>query len=138
MCSHYLFEPEFCNRAAGWEEGIVEKNVQDRRRQVWHEAALQRWESLQVLNDWVANQCHEAWRLRHPQWPELTIEDALQNERTRLMPNPRPFDGYVEQTLRVSSTNLIHFQRNCYSVLTEFTNQLVSLRSYPTYLSVVA
>jgi len=34
MCSHYLFEPEFCNRAAGWEKGIVEKNVQDRRRGV--------------------------------------------------------------------------------------------------------
>ncbi|GAB5097659.1 hypothetical protein YK56LOC_33750 [Caballeronia sp. HLA56] len=32
MCSHYLFEPDFCNRAAGWEKGIVEKNVQDRRR----------------------------------------------------------------------------------------------------------
>jgi transposase len=38
MCSHYLFEPEFCNRAAGWEKGIVEKNVQDRRRQIWREA----------------------------------------------------------------------------------------------------
>lgn len=27
MCSHYLFDPEFCNRAAGWEKGIVEKDV---------------------------------------------------------------------------------------------------------------
>ena len=35
MTGHYLFEPEFCNRAAGWEKGIVEKNVQDRRRGVW-------------------------------------------------------------------------------------------------------
>ncbi len=25
MCSHYLFESDFCNRAAGWEKGIVEK-----------------------------------------------------------------------------------------------------------------
>lgn len=62
----------------------------------------------------------------------------LQDERTRLMPNPRPFDGYVEQTLRVSSTSLIHFQRNRYSVPTEYTNQLVSVRCYPAYLSVVA
>ena len=29
MTGHYLFEAEFCNRAAGWEKGIVEKNVQD-------------------------------------------------------------------------------------------------------------
>jgi transposase len=38
MTSHYLFEPEFCNVASGWEKGIVEKNVQDRRRQIWREA----------------------------------------------------------------------------------------------------
>ncbi|KGX17150.1 istB-like ATP binding family protein [Burkholderia pseudomallei] len=137
MCSHYLFEPEFCNRAAGWEKGIVEKNVQDRRRQIWHEAALRRWETLEILNEWVAGQCREASHMRHPQWPELTVEDVLQDERTRLMPNPRPFDGYIEQTLRVSSTSLIHFQRNRYSVPTEYTNQLVSVRCYPAYLSVV-
>lgn len=37
--------------------------------------------------------------MRHPQWPKLTVEDVLQNERTPLIPNPRPFDGNVEQTL---------------------------------------
>jgi transposase len=31
MTGHYLFEPEFCNVASGWEKGIVEKNVRDRR-----------------------------------------------------------------------------------------------------------
>ncbi|WP_156454914.1 IS21 family transposase, partial [Phaeobacter inhibens] len=31
MASHYVFEPEFCNPAAGWEKGQVEKNVQDAR-----------------------------------------------------------------------------------------------------------
>ncbi|HDR9102460.1 TPA: IS21 family transposase [Burkholderia vietnamiensis] len=138
MCSHYLFEPEFCNRAAGWEKGIVEKNVQDRRRQIWHEVAQQRWASLETLNDWVSQRCRQAWQMRHPQWPELTVEDVLQDEHTRLMPNPRPFDGYVEQFLRVSSTGLIHFQRNRYSVPTEFVNQFVSVRSYPAWLSVVA
>ena len=29
MCSHYLFDPDFCNVASGWEKGVVEKNVQD-------------------------------------------------------------------------------------------------------------
>ena len=33
--SHYLFEPEFCNPASGWEKGQVEKNVQDARRRLW-------------------------------------------------------------------------------------------------------
>ena len=32
MASHFLFEPQFCNPAAGWEKGQVEKRVQDARR----------------------------------------------------------------------------------------------------------
>ncbi|TSC22798.1 IS21 family transposase, partial [Pseudomonas sp. ST1] len=35
MCAHYLFDPDFCNVASGWEKGIVEKNVQDSRRRIW-------------------------------------------------------------------------------------------------------
>ena len=27
MASHYLFDPDFCNVASGWEKGVVEKNV---------------------------------------------------------------------------------------------------------------
>ena len=46
MTGHYLFEAEFCNRAAGWEKGIVEKNVQDRRRGIWREIAERRWDDL--------------------------------------------------------------------------------------------
>ena len=34
MASHYVFEPEFCNPAAGWEKGQVEKNVQDARHRI--------------------------------------------------------------------------------------------------------
>jgi transposase len=54
MASHYLFDPDFCNVASGWEKGVVEKNVQDsrlaylaRRRQgtVW---LIQRTESVAV------------------------------------------------------------------------------------------
>jgi hypothetical protein len=29
MADEYVFEPEFCNPAAGWEKGQVEKNVRD-------------------------------------------------------------------------------------------------------------
>ncbi len=34
MAGHYVFEPEFCNPAAGWEKGQVEKNVQDARHRI--------------------------------------------------------------------------------------------------------
>jgi hypothetical protein len=42
MTGHYLFEPEFCNVASGWEKGIVEKNVRDRRSSIWHKACCRR------------------------------------------------------------------------------------------------
>ena len=139
MTGHYLFEPEFCNVASGWEKGIVEKNVQDRRRQIWHRAADQRWTSLEALNTWLAEQCTTHWQeAKHAEWPELTIADVLQDEQTRLMPNPKPFDGYVELPARVSSTSLIHLQRNRYSVPTEHANQVVSVRIYPDVIDIVA
>jgi len=138
MTGHYLFEAEFCNRAAGWEKGIVEKNVQDRRRGVWREAGERRWASLDELNAWLQQACVESWsNMRHPQWPELTVADVWQDEQGRLMPCPSPFDGYVEQPVRVSSTALIHYQRNRYSVPCEWVNSVVSLRAYPDRLLIV-
>ena len=35
MASDYLFETEFCNPAAGWEKGQIEKNVRDARHRLW-------------------------------------------------------------------------------------------------------
>ena len=138
MTGHYLFEAEFCNVASGWEKGIVEKNVQDRRRQIWHQTTDQRWPDLETLNAWLAEQCRAVWQgAAHPEWPELTVADVLQDEQTRLMPPPRPFDGYVEFPARVSSTGLIHVQRNRYSVPTEHAHQVVSVRLYPAAIEIV-
>ena len=138
MTGHYLFESEFCNRAAGWEKGVVEKNVQDRRKDIWREASERRWGSLDELNDWLQQACVRAWaEMAHPEWAHLTVADVLQDERTHLMPNPRAFDGYVEQPVRVSATSLIHFQRNRYSVPCEWIHAVVSLRAYADGLLVV-
>lgn len=59
MASHYLFEPEFCNPAAGWEKGQVEKNVQDARHRFFQPTP--RFPSLEALNDWLEIQCKEFW-----------------------------------------------------------------------------
>jgi transposase len=139
MCGHYLFDPEFCNRASGWEKGIVEKNVQDRRRQIWQQAGERRWTDLAELNAWVAQQSRIAWEdMSHPEWPELTLAELLQDEQMQLMPNPRPFDGYVEKPVRVSSTAIVHYQRNRYSVPVEHAHHVISLRVYPDELRMVA
>jgi hypothetical protein len=54
------------------------------------------------------------------------------------MPCPQPFDGYVEQAVRVSATALVHFQRNRYSVPTRHVNEVLSMRVYPDTLVLVA
>jgi hypothetical protein len=55
-----------------------------------------------------------------------------------LMALGRPFDGFIEQTKRVSPTCLVHFERNRYSVPASFANRPVSLRIYPERIVLVA
>lgn len=75
MTSHYVFEPEFCNPAAGpswspdhapfrdgslrccarWEKGQVEKNVQDARRRLWQVMPV--FPDLEALNAWLEDRC---------------------------------------------------------------------------------
>lgn len=139
MSGHYLFEPEFCNVASGWEKGIVEKNVRDRRTSIWAHAKDRRWASWDELNVWLAEQCRLAWsELNHPDYPTLKVADILQDEQSRLMPVPKPFDGYVELMARVTSTALIHLERNRYSVPTEHANSAVSVRMYHDRITIVA
>ena len=100
---------------------------------------VNQWPDLPTLNAWLAERCLQTWEeTAHPEWPALTVTEVLQDEQTRLMPCPKPFDGYVEQQVRVSATALIHFQRNRYSVPTRHVNEILSLRVYPEKLILVA
>ncbi len=55
MVSHYLFEPEFCNPASGWEKGQIEKAVLDARHGLWYD--VPNFASLQELNHWLEQRC---------------------------------------------------------------------------------
>ena len=57
LCAHYLFDPDFCNVASGWEQGVVEKNVQDSRRRIWQEAPHRPFSSFAALNAWLGERC---------------------------------------------------------------------------------
>ena len=139
MSAHYLFDPDFCNVASGWEKGRVEKNVQDSRRRVWIEASRQRFGSFEELNVWRGQRCRELWaEIHHPEHSQFTVAEMLEHELPHLMPMPEPFDGYVENPARVSSTCLVTVLRNRYSVPCELAGQMVSTRLYPTRVVVVA
>lgn len=139
LCAHYLFDADFCNVAAGWEKGVVEKNVQDSRRRIWQDAAKERFGSFAELNAWLGSRCRALWQeLRHPEYADLTVAEMLEHEQSHLMPTPAPFDGYVETLARVSSTCLISVKRNRYSVPCDLAGQMVSVRLYPQRLDIVA
>ena len=139
MCAHYLFDPDFCNVASGWEKGVVEKNVQDSRRRIWLEAQNRKFASFAELNAWLGERCRSLWNaLRHPEHAQFSVAEMLEQERAEMMPMPTPFDGYVEREARVSSTCLVRVARNRYSVPCELAGQRVSTRLYPERISVVA
>ena len=138
MASHYLFDPDFCNVASGWEKGVVEKNVQDSRRRIWQDAAEIRFGSFTELNLWLLSRCRRLWQeLKHPDY-DLTLAELLEQEQTSLMPMIVPFDGYVETVGKVSSTCLINFDRCRYSAPCELAGQIVGIRVYPERIDLVA
>ena len=137
MTSHFVFEATFCNPAAGWEKGQIEKNVQDARPRIWHD--VPKFADLHALNDWLERRCIALWStVRHPEQPGRTIADVWAEEQLHLMTMPPPFDGFVEHTKRVSPTCLIVFERNRYSVPAAFANRPVSVRIYAGRVVIVA
>ncbi|MCP4277990.1 MAG: IS21 family transposase [Gammaproteobacteria bacterium] len=137
MVSHFMFEAEFCNPAAGWEKGQVEKNVRDARYRLWHEAPD--FKNLEELNIWLEQRCKALWQeTNHPEYKDQMITDVWSEERASLMSVPAPFDGFVELSKRVSSTCLVTFENNRYSVPASFANRALSLHVYADKLLFVA
>lgn len=104
MASHYLFEPEFCNPASGWEKGQVEKNVQDARHRFFQ--PIPRFASLDALNEWLETRCKAFWVETPHGKMHGTIADLWAEEARSLMPVARLFDGFVEYVDRHRSVLL--------------------------------
>ena len=97
------------------------------------------FDNLDALNDWLEARCMALWTgIAHRTSCPAPWPTCGPHERPALMPLPRPFDGFVEHTKRVSPTCLVHFERNRYSVPASYANRPVSLRVYADRLVVVA
>lgn len=137
MMSHYLLEPDFCNRAAGWEKGRVEKKVQDGRKRLF--VPRPSFANLEALNAWLKEQCLViAQETRHRDFPDRTVAEVYAEEKPRLLPLPPAFDGFIEHPVRVSPTCLVTFERNRYSVHAAHANRWASLRAYADRVVVVS
>jgi hypothetical protein len=136
LASHYLFEPVACTPESGWEKGQVENQVGNVRE--WLFTPTPKFSCFDDLNAWLVLRCKELAGRRHPEQTERTIADCFAEEQPLLLPIKAVFDGYVEKTLRVSSTCLVKVDHNRYSVPAEWANRVVSLRLTADRLRLVA
>ncbi len=137
MCNHYLIEPTACTPAAGWEKGQVEKQVDDVRG--WLFTPLLKFPDLAALNAWLMARCLELAESRHhPDWPERRVAELWAEERAALRPYTAPFDGFHERCCRVTTTALVHFERNRYSVDCRYVGHTIALRAYADRIVILA
>lgn len=134
LASHYLFEPVACTPASGWEKGQVENQVGNIRE--WLFTPKPRFASLAELNDWLALRCRELMGRLHPE-QKRPIAEVFAEEQAALRVITTPFDGYVEDMLRVSSTCLVRLDYNRYSVPSTLAGKVVSVRRSADQVSVV-
>lgn len=130
MQNHYLIEPIACTPAAGWEKGQIENQVDNIRQ--WLFVPRLKFPDFEALNTYLQQRCQKlADERKHPDQSSLSIQEVYeQQEHSSLRPLIPPFEGYMERTCKVSSTCLVNFDRNHYSVECAYANQTVSLRAY--------
>ena len=136
LMNHYVIEPVACTPASGWEKGQVENQVQFLRGELFTPRLA--FDDLDGLNDWLRLRSEELANRLHPDQQDRTIADVFSDEQRELRPLGRPFDGYVEKTVRVRSTCLVQYDSNRYSVPSEHAGRHVSLRAYADRIVVVA
>lgn len=135
LASHYLFEPVACTSSAGWEKGQIENQVGNVRE--WLFTPRIKFETLDDLNRWLAQRCHELSNRKHPDFAQ-TIAECFQQEQSLLRQITTPFAGYVEHLMKVSRTCLVRVDRNQYSVPTQWSGKVVSVRVFADHLDIVA
>lgn len=130
MLSHYLVEPTACTPAAGWEKGQVENQVGNIRE--WLFVPRLKFADMEHLNAYLLTRCLEvANNRKHPEKKDSTIMQIFdQEERGSLRPMVPLFDGYAQRCCKVSSTCLVTFDRNRYSVDCRYAHHPVNLRAY--------
>lgn len=137
LCSHYLFEPIACTPGAGWEKGQVENQVGLSRRRLF--VPRPKVKSIDELNDRLVSGCI-GWAKNHPH-PSISDKSVWQiyeSEQPYLVKLPPAFDGYSEHICKVSTTSLVSFDRNRYSVMATEAGRCVQVRSYAGKVLIVS
>jgi transposase len=136
LASHYLFEPVACTPAAGWEKGQVESQVKFMRQRLFVPRLT--FVDMDELNQWLQDRCRTiAAGHKHPEFKDGTVAEYFAREKQQLKAVSSPFDGYKETPARVSTTALVSYDRNRYSVQASAAGTTVMVRAYADRIVVV-
>jgi transposase len=126
LCAHYHFAPRPCQVRAGNQKGRVERSIRYIRESFF---AARSFSSLEDLNRQA-----KTWRVqvahRRP-WPgddSRTVQDALDEERSKLLPLPaHRFETDLIIPVRSGKTIYVRFDLNDYSIPPEAVGRLLTL-----------
>ena len=135
LMNHYLLEPVACTPAAGWEKGQIENQVNFVRNQFFKPRLSS--DNLELLNAHLLACCEELAQTHHPERKNVTVAEMFVEESPYLRPLGRTFDGYIERSVAVTSTCLVRYDNNYYSVPSTHAKQRVSLRAYAERIVIV-
>lgn len=126
--SHYLFEERFARPRKGNEKGKVEGMVGYARRHFF--VPLPRVGSFEELNGLLLGRC-QARRSQRLRGHQESIGQRLERDQQAFLPLPHvPYEACEIQATRVSSTSLVRYRSNDYSVPTRYGHRDVVVKGY--------
>ena len=129
MASHYLFKPVACTPASGWEKGRVEKQVGDTRRNFF--TPILKGETYDAINLQLQEKCL-GWSKskRHPGLQDQTVLEVYEAEKGSLIAYRGAFTAYRLHSTVVSSSSMVNYDTNMYSVECAYVGLAVHIQSY--------
>ena len=128
LVSHYLFDHHFCTVRRGNEKGVVEGGVKYVRLNFM--VPVPQVGSLKELNKKLVVNCDEDLE-RKLRGKGLSKGQLLDEEKAHFRPLPAAaFDGCIKQSTTATSSSLVRFDTNDYSVPTEWAHHPVVVKGY--------
>lgn len=126
--AQYLFESDFCNRAAPWEKGGVENMVGYVGRNFFVPAP--RFDSIEDLNDDLSRWCARN-ALRTASCRERAVGEYFAGEAPHLLALPaHPAECCKTYGVKASHESLVSHETNRYSVPVAYANRNLTLKVF--------
>lgn len=121
--SHYLYEHHFCLVRRPNEKGHTENLVGYSRRNFM--VPIPEFDDFEVFNEQLAEDCRQDLQ-RQLRGKEGIKAERLEEDRQAMLPLPsRPFEARRVEPCQANSLSLVRFDRNDYSVPTQYAHHAV-------------